>query len=168
MKTLSLLQSSRNVRNRTSGDVCILQSDQNFHLAHFWSQRMQRFLLTTKTVQTVRMLKLIWVFDGRTCQKVHFLSLRLNLMLPNDAQRTKKALIQFMNNVGLDQHVHLCSLILAYSVRLHIYFFCAGWSGCALSAIWIRALFVRCASNCLTQKQGKLQSTLFNQHIISL
>ena len=36
------------------------------------------------------------------------------------AQHTKRALMQFANNVGTDWHVHLCSIIWAFSVHQHI------------------------------------------------
>ena len=37
-----------------------------------------------------------------------------------DAQHTKRALMLFGDNIGSDQHAHLCSLILAFSVCQHI------------------------------------------------
>ena len=40
--------------------------------------------------------------------------------IPYDEQHKKKALIQFEDYTGPDQHVHLISLILAFSVRRHI------------------------------------------------
>ena len=36
--------------------------------------------------------------------------------LSYDTQRTKRAHMQFADNVGPDQHAHLCSLIWAFSV----------------------------------------------------
>ena len=37
----------------------------------------------------------------------------------DDAQYTKKALTQFADNGGSDQHAHPCSLTWAFSVRRH-------------------------------------------------
>ena len=37
-----------------------------------------------------------------------------------ETQLTKKALIQFADNIVPDQHIHPCSLMLAFSVRRHI------------------------------------------------
>ena len=39
------------------------------------------FMRTTKTDQTVRTRRLIWVFIGRTCQKIRFLTSRLKYLL---------------------------------------------------------------------------------------
>ena len=84
----------------------------------------------------------------------------------HDEQHTKKALIQFVDNVGPNQCVHLCSLIWAFFVRRHILQYihilhwvckgttkaqislrlCAGWSGPVLSTNYMRAFFMRCAS----------------------
>ena len=73
-----------NVRKRTFGHVHPAKTQislriravlSEFSLGAFWIVRVQRFvMLTMKTL--IRLHKLIWVFVGRTCQKVRFLTLQ--------------------------------------------------------------------------------------------
>ena len=50
--------------------------------------------------------------------KVFLVSLLIFVI--DDAQCTKRALVQFTDNVGPDQRVHLYSVICAFSVRRNI------------------------------------------------
>ena len=94
---------------------------------------------------------------GTYVRRYHFPRLRPIF----DAQRTKRTIMHFADNVGLDQRAQLCSLIWVFSVSWHLtqcplilkrttkaqisLRLCAGWSGPALSANYITGLFVRCA-----------------------
>ena len=55
------------------------QADQNLHWTHFGIAKDTRFLHADyeHSDLTARMCRMIWIFVGRTCPKVRFLTLRL-------------------------------------------------------------------------------------------
>ena len=57
----------------------------------------------TKTEQTVRMRMLIWVFVGRTCQKVRFLNIRLKFCFHFNPSLAKHGMPVLANSVDPDQ-----------------------------------------------------------------
>ena len=68
-----ILLSNACVQRRFRSACAFGQSDQNLYWTHFEQPMMQSFLLrTTKTDQTARMRKLIWVFVECTFQEVRF------------------------------------------------------------------------------------------------
>ena len=54
------------------------RSDQNLHWAHSEFPKMQSFFMRTTMTQAAWMRRLIWVYVGRTCAMVRFLTLRIN------------------------------------------------------------------------------------------
>ena len=66
------------------------------------------FMWTTKTDQTVHMRWVIWVFVWCTCQKVHFLTLRLICITHTSIfkQKFRKQVNRFCNSVPLVSGIH--------------------------------------------------------------
>ena len=108
---------SRNIMKRTFGHVRPVKILIRLRMRAVWSEsslgaswiaKGAKFLHADNedSDQTARLRRLIWVFVGRTCEKVRFLTLR---RIQYEDYRSKMAFMPWLNNDRRDPSAHPCS-----------------------------------------------------------
>ena len=96
-KALTFWKKRKKTSKRLGNKLSIDKLYENtVNLSAFWIAKNTKFLNTDNedTYQTARMRRLIWVFVGRTCQKVRFLTLRFMFSRQSKVQE-RSLLIRF-------------------------------------------------------------------------